>query len=138
MHTRISNSFHERYPLSNVHFSHAHGTSSERVLLSGLLLQGRQPCDLSKVTFGPRDTTFSTQHNCTKQHSHAMEASKEQFAQSVIGKTEEEARALAGNTFRIRVAERDGEPLILTMDYSPQRLNVKVNNGVITGVTGWS
>lgn len=73
---------------------------------------------------------------CTRTQRMA-DTNKEQFAQSVIGKTEEEARAMAGNTYRIRVSERDGEHLMLTMDYNLRRLNVCVNNGIITSVHKW-
>jgi hypothetical protein len=36
---------------------------------------------------------------------------------------------------RFRVIELDGEPMIRTMDYSPERLNFKVKAGVITEVS---
>ena len=34
----------------------------------------------------------------------------------------------------VRVAREDGEDLALTMDYQPNRLNVEVADGVVTGV----
>ncbi len=34
----------------------------------------------------------------------------------------------------LRVAVEDGAPLALTEDYSPQRINVRVRDGVVTGV----
>lgn len=36
---------------------------------------------------------------------------------------------------RYRVVERDGEPFAITMDYSPERLNFKIKDGIITDVS---
>lgn len=43
--------------------------------------------------------------------------------------------ALEAAEIRYRVIEKDGEPMIMTMDYLPERLNFKIKDGVITEVS---
>lgn len=57
-------------------------------------------------------------------------------ATSLVGqKLEVVQPALEAAGIRFRVIEKDGEPLIMTMDYSPDRLNFKIKEGVITEVS---
>ncbi len=57
-------------------------------------------------------------------------------ADSLVGhKLDEVQAALEAAGIRFRVVERDGEPLPATMDYLPERLNFKIKDGVIVGVT---
>lgn len=57
-------------------------------------------------------------------------------ASSLVGqKLEVVQPALEAAGIRFRVIELDGEPMIMTMDYSPDRLNFKVKAGVITEVS---
>jgi len=50
-----------------------------------------------------------------------------------VGLTEQQAAAqAAANGWPYRVAERDGEQLMLTQDYNEERVNVAVQNGVVT------
>jgi hypothetical protein len=57
-------------------------------------------------------------------------------ADSLIGhKLDEITPALEAAEIKFRVVERDGEPLPATMDYLPERLNFKVKEGVVVGVT---
>ena len=47
--------------------------------------------------------------------------------------TEEEAKTLAEeNGVSFRLVERDGQPLPVTKDYRPGRINATMNDGVIT------
>jgi hypothetical protein len=48
----------------------------------------------------------------------------------LVGKTVEEASALLGGA-KVRVVEKDGEGLMVTMDYNPDRVNVAVAHGKI-------
>lgn len=43
--------------------------------------------------------------------------------------------ALEAANIKFRVIEKDGEPLIMTMDYLQDRLNFKIKDGVITEVS---
>lgn len=54
---------------------------------------------------------------------------------SLIGQNLEDVRpALEAAEIRFRILEKDGEPMIMTMDYAPERLNFKIKNGVIIEV----
>ena len=57
--------------------------------------------------------------------------------QQLVGLSEQQAAAqAAANGWPFRVAERDGEQLLLTQDYNEERVNVAVQNGVVT--RAWS
>jgi hypothetical protein len=57
-------------------------------------------------------------------------------ASSLVGhKLEVVQAALEAAEIRFRVIELDGEPMIMTMDYLPDRLNFKIKAGVITEVS---
>lgn len=56
-------------------------------------------------------------------------------ATSVVGSTLARAKeAAAEEGCQIRVAVRDGEPLALTQDYRPDRVNVAVEDGEVTEI----
>lgn len=61
-------------------------------------------------------------------------------ANTLVGLTEDEAMALASESgWEYRVAARDGESFMLTTDYVTNRVNVVIEDGVITEVTvGWT
>lgn len=53
-----------------------------------------------------------------------------------VGLTEDEAGSLADEEDRPwRVIEIDGEPQIVTLDFSPDRVNFAITAGVVTAVT---
>ncbi len=55
---------------------------------------------------------------------------------SLVGKKLEVVQqALDAAEIRFRVIEKDGEPLIMTMDYIEDRLNFKIKDGVIIEVS---
>ncbi len=57
-------------------------------------------------------------------------------ANSLVGhKLEVVQPALEAAEIRFRVIELDGEALIMTMDYSPDRLNFKIKDGIIIAVS---
>jgi hypothetical protein len=57
-------------------------------------------------------------------------------ATSLVGKKLEAVQpALEAAEIRFRVIEKDGEPLIMTMDYIEDRLNFKIKAGVIAEVS---
>jgi hypothetical protein len=59
----------------------------------------------------------------------------EEVAKLVVGLTEAEATDVAtANGWTLRVGRQDGVDLALTMDYSPTRFNIAVDNGVVTEV----
>ena len=58
-------------------------------------------------------------------------------AEALLGKTEEEARKLVeASCCTLRVMKLNGEELIGTADYVPNRINVAVENGVVTEILG--
>ena len=57
------------------------------------------------------------------------------LADSLIGMSEQDAVAKVEATGRvIRIGRRDKETFALTMDYSPTRINIEVDNGKVTSV----
>jgi hypothetical protein len=57
-------------------------------------------------------------------------------ADSLIGqKLDVVQPALEAAKIAFRVVEKDGEPYAVTADYSPDRLNFKIKNGLIIGVS---
>ena len=57
-------------------------------------------------------------------------------ALKLVGLSEEEAAKVgASNGWIIRIAMRDGEAFMLTMDYVDNRVNLTIENGVVTTVT---
>ena len=59
-------------------------------------------------------------------------------AANVLGCTKAEASAIAETVnCTIRVAEIDGESLMLTRDFRPDRLNVGITAGRVTTTYGW-
>jgi hypothetical protein len=65
----------------------------------------------------------------------AMEQT-EQFAETVVGMSDSEAQAAteaAGYAYRVVMV--DGEPLAVTMDYRPDRVNVALEDDVVTAAT---
>jgi len=55
------------------------------------------------------------------------------WAQELIGMSEEAAEKCAVDAgYTWRVTERDGEMFAMTMDYYPTRINVVVENGLVT------
>lgn len=67
-----------------------------------------------------------------------MDETRTNFEQQVIGKTVEEAKQLGDqHGFLVRTSKKDGESLMLTMDYRPTRLNVETINNRVTAVHKW-
>jgi hypothetical protein len=57
-------------------------------------------------------------------------------ATSLVGQKLDDVKpALDAAEIRYRVIELDGEPMVMTMDYLPERLNFKIKGGVITEVS---
>lgn len=64
-----------------------------------------------------------------------MEGISAEEANTLLGMSEAEATSAAeANGWVVRVAARDGEQFALTMDYNSQRVNLTVDNGVVTYV----
>ena len=58
------------------------------------------------------------------------------FAQTLIGMKEKDAKAaITAKGYTYRIVERDGEHFIVTMDYSPTRINLSITKGIITDVS---
>lgn len=52
---------------------------------------------------------------------------------SIIGKNLSEAKELAGfNGFAIRIVREDGERYMVTMEHRLDRINVELDNGIVT------
>lgn len=59
------------------------------------------------------------------------------FAEDLVGMATDQARACAADAgYLWRVYQEDGEPFALTMDYVPTRINVAINQGIITDAYG--
>lgn len=57
------------------------------------------------------------------------------FGTSILGDAEEDAvAAITAAGFESRIAERDGEPFALTMDWVPSRINLTITDGIVTNV----
>lgn len=57
-------------------------------------------------------------------------------AQKVIGMSEDQAVAMLQSlSLTTRVVSRDGQDYPVTMDYSPRRVNLWIENGVVTNVS---
>lgn len=54
----------------------------------------------------------------------------------LVGKTVEEA-AKQEPAYTIRVIKRDGEPTVVTRDMNLFRINVEIENGIISKVVGF-
>ena len=62
-------------------------------------------------------------------------ARAQSLAPQLVGLAEEDARVLAHqHDCEVRVASRDGEAYMLTLDYVPSRLDVVVEDGVVSAV----
>lgn len=54
-------------------------------------------------------------------------------ANTLLGMSEAEATSAAeANGWKVRIAARDGEQFALTMDYSPRRVNLTIEAGIVT------
>ena len=71
--------------------------------------------------------------SCTKSATTAVCPPDPAALATFVGLTEQQAAAqAAANGWAYRVAERDGEQLMLTQDFNEERVNVAVQNGVVT------
>ena len=58
------------------------------------------------------------------------------FGATLIGETEHAAtEALTAAGFSSRIAARDGERFALTMDWVPSRINLTINDGLVTNTS---
>lgn len=56
--------------------------------------------------------------------------------EDLIGMTEVDATSEAQRqNYTVRVVERDGESMVVTMDYSDRRINLTIVDGVVTRTT---
>lgn len=63
-----------------------------------------------------------------------MEISK--VAEKIVGKTYEEAsKVVKENNYIIRKTFEDGEAFMVTMDYRTDRINVAIDNGIVTSTS---
>jgi hypothetical protein len=71
--------------------------------------------------------------SCTKSASTPVCPPDPAALQAFVGLTEQQAAAqAAANGWAYRVAERDGEQLMLTQDFNEERVNVAAQNGTVT------
>lgn len=64
-----------------------------------------------------------------------MEEISTEEANTLLGMSETEATAFAEDKgWVVRIAARDGEQFALTMDYNPKRVNLSVENDLVTDV----
>ena len=64
-----------------------------------------------------------------------MEEITNEEANTLLGMSEQEANTTAeANGWVVRIAARDGEQFALTMDYNPKRVNLTIDNGVVSDV----
>lgn len=91
-------------------------------------------CDINGVRFYERDMNVSSD-NDRRPEKGTSERSEMFEEEDFVGLTEREAKdkAKAADT-PIRVLERDGQPLPATMDLREGRVNLYINDGVVTKV----
>jgi hypothetical protein len=71
--------------------------------------------------------------SCTKSATAPVCPADPAALQAFVGLTEQQAEAqAAANGWPFRVAERDGEQLMVTQDFNEERVNVAVQNGKVT------
>jgi hypothetical protein len=59
----------------------------------------------------------------------------EQFADSLIGQSEQDAVAASeAQGFAVRIAQRDGESFVLRADMEFSRVNLVIENGIVSEV----
>ncbi|HKA02804.1 MAG TPA: hypothetical protein VKD67_00705 [Acidimicrobiales bacterium] len=69
---------------------------------------------------------------CTQSGAGSVCPPAPEAAQQFVGLSEADAAARAAqHGWAFRVAERDGEQLLLTQDYDPERVNVAVSSGTV-------
>ena len=65
-----------------------------------------------------------------------VEAETTAWAQGLVGMTEELAESCATESgFAWRVVARDGEEFAVTADYSPTRINARIERGLVSAVS---
>lgn len=58
------------------------------------------------------------------------------FAKTLIGMKEKAATdAITAKGYTYRIVERDGEHFVVTMDYSPTRINLSITAGIVSDVS---
>ena len=68
--------------------------------------------------------------------SKAQIARTQSIANQMIGMTIDEATSLAeGSQLIVRIVEQDGESFMVTMDFRTNRVNLVIENGVVTRVS---
>lgn len=56
------------------------------------------------------------------------------LSEKIIGKTLKEVeRICKKNSVKCRISDEDGKPIMGTCDFKPDRLNLSVNKGIVTG-----
>jgi hypothetical protein len=102
---------------------------------------GNAPTTAAPVTTAPATTVAPIASNptaplaasCTKSATTAVCPPDPAALPAFVGLTEQQAAAqAAANGWPFRVAERDGEQLMLTQDYNEERVNVAVQTGKVT------
>ena len=88
-------------------------------------------CKTEKI----ENTSSTTPTEVTYDTSAASEFNVKDVTSLVGKKLEVVQQALEAAEIRFRVIEKDGEPLIMTMDYIEDRLNFKIKDGVIIEVS---
>jgi hypothetical protein len=77
--------------------------------------------------FEPRES------NVTGANMDDVAAETDRFAKDLIGMAADAAEACAADVgYSWRVYEQDGEQFALTMDYRVERINVKIEQGIVT------
>lgn len=60
-------------------------------------------------------------------------------SKAVVGMTEAEAvqtiKGVSSEKLSVRIARRDSENFVLTMDYRPSRINLEIDNNLVTKAT---
>lgn len=101
--------------------------------------------DVTITTYSPSDDVQSTEQPAVQptedstwmEDSMASQIEKTRaFASTLVGLNIDEARALtAGTGFSLRIVQQDGEYFAITMDYRTDRIDLVINNDIITEVS---
>ena len=93
-------------------------------------------CSNQSPDTGVTSTTMPTPHSSSSDMQFEPSATVIAVSQEVIGMTEEEAiqtiESVEGEEVTYRVTRRDDENYAMTMDYRINRINLEIDNGIVT------
>ncbi len=93
--------------------------------------------DLTITTYSPSDEAQPAEEPTPVEDTLQSQIEKTRaFASTLVGMNINDAQALtAGTGFSLRIVQQDGEYFMVTMDYRTNRIDLVINNDIITEVS---